>query len=138
MAMGTKLLVLMFAVDIFMYFGSSAVCSGCSISSLSVTQSFGLEIDNDVVVVNETNPAAELSQEITASTGVFSGSILTTIFSTFVLVVDFVIKLFAFAFAPVYIALQTGLPSPIALGFFGIWAYLYIIALLDFVRGGEF
>jgi len=138
MAMGTRLLVFMFCIDLFIYFGSPAICPGCSLSSLSLFSTFGLNVNNNMVQVNETNPATQLSQEVGTSTGVFSGQILTTMFNTFVLVVDFTLKLFAFAFAPVFIANQLGLPLPLTLGFFGLWSYLYIIALLDFIRGGEF
>lgn len=138
MALGTKMLLLMFVIDVFMYFGGPAVCLGCSVPSLSIASSFGLNVNDELVSINETNPASELSQEVSASTGVFSGQILTTLFNTFVLVVDFVLKLFAFVFAPVFILNQVGMPAPVVLALGGGWSFLFIIALLDFIRGGEF
>jgi len=138
MAMGTNMLMLMFIIDVFMYFGGSAVCDGCSMPTLSIASSFGLNVNDELVSINETNPASELSHEVSASTGVFSGQILTTVFNTFVLVVDFVLNLFAFVFAPVFILNQVGMPAPVVLALGGGWSLLFLLALLALIRGGEF
>jgi len=138
MAMGTRILIMIFIIDAFLFIDSDINRQFFE----KTLNKFGMTINatNDITYSEDSIKTVEEGWTsnlmgagigaitgfmIAGVTGMVAGGVLMTIFGDFI-------------FAPVEFMIRTSMPWQLTLIVGGLWSILVVIGMLNFVRGGEY
>jgi len=138
MGVGTRLLIMVLAIDLFLFVGTD-LSKSFAINTLG---KFGMTLDQNgkITVAEETAKTiiqSWLSSIFELSVGAIVGYLLGGVVG--LVSASLVMGLFGdFIFAPVKLMQLTNMPWQLTLIVGGIWSVLFIMACLDWVRGVEY
>jgi len=138
MALGTKMVVLMFSITIVMFFAGSTMEQ--DVVSNDLAQSMGyqiIEVNNTTMLnVSRTNASMGIDIDGASTGGIQSG--IVQIFTTYGVIEGTARVLFGIFFAPVDVLNRAEAPQFLVIAVGGIWVMMYVIALASFLWKKDF
>ena len=134
MAMGTRIILFMVAFNVFLLLFSLS-------SDTSILTTFGITYDP----VTQSTTFDIFNMNILFGGILLVGSIITTFAtalvnrdSSFLYTIPSIVLFIGMTVMPLATLITIGIPASLVLLFGGIWTIMFILAIINFIRGGDF
>lgn len=138
MALGTRIVVMMFAISVVLYFAQAYIPMASPTGDYAgYMDALGYGVDGEgLATTDEDKASMNLDPNAEQQTGIIAGII--QFFTTFPAVVGVFNFLFSIFFAPVNVLKNLQAPAFLVIAVGGIWVMMYIIAITSWIWRKDF